>query len=290
METKKLFGKPVAKHIKSEIDIKINQLFLKGITPGLAVIIVGDDAASKVYVKNKQRAFERMKCYSKVFKLDSTTRQKEVEKIISKLNVDQKFHGILVQLPLPSHLNTKRIIQMINPEKDVDGFHPENVGKLSIGIPLFVPCTPLGIIEMMKFYKIKVEGRHVVVIGRSDIVGKPIFSMLIQKMNYGNGTVTMCHSRTKKLSYHVKQADVIIAAVGVPNIITKDMIKKGADIIDVGINRVADNSERGYHLCGDVDFDSAIGIANTITPVPGGVGVMTITMLLHNTVLAASQA
>jgi len=289
METKKLFGKPVAKHIKSEIDFKINQLFSKGITPGLAVIIVGDDAASKVYVKNKQRAFERMKCYSKVFKLDSTTSQKEVEKIIDKLNMDQKFHGILVQLPLPSHLNTKRIIQMINPAKDVDGFHPENVGKLSIGMPLFIPCTPLGIIEMMKFYKIKVEGRHVVVIGRSDIVGKPIFSMLIQKMNYGNGTVTMCHSRTKNLSYHVKQADIIIAAVGIPNIITKDMIKEGVDIIDVGINRVSDNSERGYHLRGDVDFDSVIGIANTITPVPGGVGVMTITMLLHNTVLAASQ-
>jgi methylenetetrahydrofolate dehydrogenase (NADP+)/methenyltetrahydrofolate cyclohydrolase len=205
------------------------------------------------------------------------------------LNVNAKFHGILVQLPLPKHINSRNILLNISPEKDVDGFHPINLGNLLAGSPEFIPCTPNGVIEILKYYNIPVSGKHVVIVGRSNIVGKPMFALLSQKFKIGNATVTICHTGTHDLRVHTKQADIIIAAAGIPHLITGDMISEGVDIIDVGINRVNDDSEKGYHLTGDVDFDSIFGIANSITPVPGGVGPMTITMLLANTIQSAKN-
>ena len=208
--------------------------------------------------------------------------------LIDKLNNDSRIHGILVQLPLPNHLDSKKILNKVKPSKDVDGFHPLNLGSLFEGNPNFIPCTPNGIIQILDYYKIETSGKHVVVIGRSNIVGKPMFALLAQKFKVGNATVTMCHTGTKDTSYYTKQADIVIAAVGVPEMLNSDMIKEGACLIDVGINRIEDNSSnKGYRLVGDIDIKSVMGKASSITPVPGGVGPMTITMLLYNTVLAA---
>ena len=289
METLLLKGKPVSDSIRLALVPRVQSLKEIGIIPKLAAIIVGDDPASKVYVLNKTRAFEKLNCESQTFRLDVGFSEKEVLTLIDTLNNDSSVHGILVQLPLPNHLDAKTILHAVSFKKDVDGFHPKNLGLLLEGNPNFIPCTPQGILEILKHYDIPVSGRHVVIVGRSNIVGKPMFALLAHKYEMGNATVTICHTGTKDLALHTKQADIIIAAAGSPNMITGDMIKEGVDIIDVGINRVEDNSEKGYTLLGDVNTESVMGIANSVTPVPGGVGPMTITMLLVNTVKSAEK-
>ena len=291
MDTKVLFGKTVSIHIKEELSKDIALLKEKNITPGLAAIIVGDDPASKVYVRNKSKAFKNNGCYSETFSLPVDTPEKDLLDLIDKLNSNNKFHGILVQLPLPNHINSKKVLNHVNPSKDVDGFHPLNLGHLLEGEPSFIPCTPNGIIKMLEYYNIQTTGKHAVIIGRSNIVGKPMFALLAQKFKVGNSTVTMCHTGTDDISYYTKQADIVIAAVGVPEMLKGDMIKEGACLIDVGINRVDDlDSEKGYKLVGDIDADSVKGKAKFLSPVPGGVGPMTITMLLYNTVHSALKS
>ena len=289
METLLLKGKPVSDSIRLALVPRVQSLKEIGIIPKLAAIIVGDDPASQVYVRNKARAFKKLSCESQTYRLDSRSSEEDVLTLIVRLNNDPSVHGILVQLPLPKHLDSKTILHTVSPNKDVDGFHPENLGLLLEGNPNFIPCTPHGVLEILKHYDIPVSGRHAVIVGRSNIVGKPMFALLVQKFEMGNATVTICHTGTKDLAVHTKQADIIIAAAGSPNMITGDMIKEGADIIDVGINRVDDDSEKGYTLVGDVNTESVMGIANSVTPVPGGVGPMTITMLLVNTVKSAEK-
>jgi len=287
LETLILKGKPVSSKIKEDLSVRISVLKSKDIIPSLAAIIVGNNPASKLYVSSKAKTFAKLGCYSEVFELESNIDKDALINFIQNLNKNKKFHGILLQLPLPKHLDEKEILQIIIPEKDVDGFHPVNQGYIMQGNPKFIPCTPLGCLKILDYYNINVEGKDVVVIGRSNIVGKPISSLLSQNFSYGNATVTLCHTRTKDLSLYTKKADIIIAAVGVPNLVNRDMIKKGAHIIDVGINRIEDNSrEKGYRVVGDVNFNDVLGKAASITPVPGGVGVMTVTMLLSNTVEA----
>ena len=289
LETRILKGKPVADKIKAQLSVDIEQLASEGIIPGLATVLVGNDPASEVYVRGKAKAFEKLNCFSETFRLEEDAKEFEVISLIHHLNQNPKFHGILLQLPLPKHLDSQKILSEISPKKDVDGFHPVNLGSLLEGSPNFIPCTPNGIIEVLKFYNIKTEGKHAVIVGRSNIVGKPMFAILAQKMETGNATVTICHTRTPDISYFTKQADIIIAASGVPELIKGTMIKDGVIIIDVGINRVDDDSEKGYCLVGDVDFNGVKGIAGSVTPVPGGVGPMTITMLLSNTVQSAKN-
>ena len=289
MGTLLLKGKPVSDSIRLSLEPRVQSLKEIGIVPKLAAIIVGDDPASQVYVRNKARAFEKLSCESQTYRLDSKSNEENVLTLIDRLNNDPSAHGILVQLPLPKHLDSKTILHTVSPNKDVDGFHPENLGLLLEGNPNFIPCTPHGVLEILKHYDIPVSGRHAVIVGRSNIVGKPMFALLVQKFEMGNATVTICHTGTKDLAAYTKQADIIIAAAGSPNMITGDMIKEGADIIDVGINRVDDDSEKGYTLVGDVNTESVMGIANSVTPVPGGVGPMTITMLLVNTVKSAEK-
>ena len=291
MDTKILFGKAVSIHIKEKLSKDIACLKEKNIIPGLAAIIIGDDPASKVYVRNKSKTFKSNGCYSETFSLPTDTSEKDLLDLIDKLNNDKKFHGILVQLPLPCHINSKNILNHVSPDKDVDGFHPLNLGHLLEGEPSFIPCTPNGIIKMLEFYNIKTAGKHAVIIGRSNIVGKPMFALLGQKFKVGNATVTMCHTGTDDISYYTKQADIVIAAVGVPGMLKGDMIKEGACLIDVGINRVDDlDSEKGYKLVGDIDAKSVMNKASSLSPVPGGVGPMTITMLLYNTVNSALKS
>ena len=289
METLLLKGKPVSDSIRLSLEPRVQSLKEIGIVPKLAAIIVGDDPASQVYVRNKARAFEKLNCESQTYRLDSKSNEENVLTLIDRLNNDPSAHGILVQLPLPNHLDSKTILHTVSPNKDVDGFHPENLGLLLEGNPNFIPCTPHGVLEILRHYDISVSGRHAVIVGRSNIVGKPMFALLAQKFEMGNATVTICHTGTKDLAAYTKQGDIIIAAAGSPNMITGDMIKEGADIIDVGINRVDDDSEKGYTLVGDVNTESVMGIANSVTPVPGGVGPMTITMLLVNTVKSAEK-
>ena len=289
METLLLKGKPVSDSIRLSLEPRVQALIETGIVPKLAAIIVGDDPASKVYVRNKARAFRKLNCESQTYQLNSKSSEKDVLTVIDRLNNDPSVHGILVQLPLPNHLDSKTILHTVSPNKDVDGFHPENLGLLLEGNPNFIPCTPHGVLEILRHYDIPVSGRHAVIVGRSNIVGKPMFALLAQKFEMGNATVTICHTRTKDLASFTKQGDIIIAAAGSANMITGDMIKEGADIIDVGINRVDDDSEKGYILVGDVNTKSVMGIANSVTPVPGGVGPMTITMLLVNTVTSAEK-
>ena len=289
METLLLKGKPVSDSIRLSLEPRVQSLIEVGIVPKLAAIIVGDDPASQVYVRNKARAFRKLNCESQTYQLNSKSSEKDVLTVIDRLNNDPSVHGILVQLPLPNHLDSKAILHRVSPNKDVDGFHPENLGLLLEGNPNFIPCTPHGVLEILRHYDIPVSGRHAVIVGRSNIVGKPMFALLAQKFEMGNATVTICHTRTKDLASFTKQGDIIIAAAGSANMITGDMIKEGADIIDVGINRVDDDSEKGYILVGDVNTKSVMGIANSVTPVPGGVGPMTITMLLVNTVTSAEK-
>lgn len=275
---KLLMGKEVSARIKQELKAETDKLKEKGINPGLAVIIVGDDPASRVYVNNKKKACEECGIYSEEYALPAETSQEELLELIEKLNKKDDISGILVQLPVPKHIDETTIINAIDPKKDVDAFHPVNVGKIMVGDFDFVPCTPAGVMELIKESGIDVSGKECVVVGRSNIVGKPQAMLLLHQ----NGTVTICHSRTKDLKEHTKKADILVAAVGIPNFITGDMIKEGAVVIDVGINRLENKK-----LCGDVDFESAEKVAGAITPVPGGVGPMTIAMLMKNTVKAA---
>ncbi|MFA5422239.1 MAG: bifunctional methylenetetrahydrofolate dehydrogenase/methenyltetrahydrofolate cyclohydrolase FolD [Phycisphaerae bacterium] len=283
-------GKQVAADMRAELKAEVEQLKKKGIVPGLAVVLVGDDPASKSYVTAKEKACEEIGIYSDDNRLPATTSRQELMSLVNKLNKDSKIHGILVQLPLPKHIDESEILLAINPEKDVDGFHPVNVGRMVVGEKAFLPCTPHGIIQLLLRSGVKIEGAEIVVVGRSNIVGKPIANMLIQKSPTGNATVTVCHTKTKNIAEHTRRADIVIAAAGRPNTITADMIKDGAVIIDVGVNRVEDpTKKKGYRLVGDVDFEAVKEKASLITPVPGGVGPMTITMLLYNTVESAKK-
>ena len=276
-----LSGKTVSARIKENLKKEVEELKAKGILPGLAVIIVGEDPASKVYVGRKEAMCEELGMHSEKFALPESTTQEELIALVEKLNCDDKIHGILVQLPLPRHLDEKAVINTINPKKDVDAFHPVNVGKIMIGDYDFVPCTPAGIMELIAESGVTVEGKTCVVVGRSNIVGKPMSMLLLHQ----NGTVTTCHSRTKNISEVTKSADILVAAVGKANFITKDMVKPGAVVIDVGMNRLDDG-----RLVGDVDFENVEKIAGAITPVPGGVGPMTIAMLMKNTFTAAKNS
>ena len=278
-------GKQTAAEIRTDLKQKIQQLESDGKpVPGLAAILVGENPASKVYVRSKERACEEIGIYSEVVRLPIETKETELIALIEKLNADKKINGILVQLPLPEHINEEKIIQAILPEKDVDGFHPVNIGKMILGQETFLSCTPYGIMKLLEKYKIETSGKHVVVVGRSNIVGKPIANMLLQKKENANAIVTVCHSAAEDISVYTKQADILIAAVGRANFITADMVKENVVIIDVGINRVDDAAaKRGYRLVGDVDFEAVSKKASFITPVPGGVGPMTIAMLLYNT-------
>lgn len=275
---KLLMGKEVSARIKAELKTEVENLKKEGINPGLAVIIVGEDPASQVYVRNKERACEECGIYSEKYALTAETTQEELLKLIDELNNKSSISGILVQLPVPKHIDEKTIINAIAPNKDVDAFHPVNVGKIMVGNYDFVPCTPAGVMELIKESGIDVSGKECVIVGRSNIVGKPQAMLLLHQ----NGTVTICHSKTKNLAEKTKNADILIAAVGIPNFIKGDMIKEGAVVIDVGINRLENKK-----LCGDVEFESAEKVAGAITPVPGGVGPMTIAMLMKNTVKAA---
>ncbi|HOD51455.1 MAG TPA: bifunctional methylenetetrahydrofolate dehydrogenase/methenyltetrahydrofolate cyclohydrolase FolD [Candidatus Hydrogenedentes bacterium] len=284
-------GKKIAAQIRAEVKTEVDALKKKGITPGLAVVIVGDDPASHVYVRGKARACEELGMNSFVHQLPANATERRVLNLVRKLNEDPKVHAFLVQSPLPKHMDENKVVTAIDPEKDADGFHPVNVGKLLIGEPAMMPCTPHGCQELLNRTGNSPEGKHVVIVGRSNIVGKPLAALLIQKAKGANATVTICHSRTRKLASITKQADILVAAMGVPEFIKGHMIKDGAVVIDVGVNRVEDAaSPKGYRLVGDVDFKAACRKARAITPVPGGVGPMTIAMLMKNAVLAAKRA
>ena len=284
-------GKQVAADMRVELKEQVVELKEKGIVPGLGVILVGEDPASKSYVTAKERACENIGIYSDNNRLPAETSQEELMALVEKMNKDPKINGILVQLPLPKGLNEAEVLLAIDPAKDVDGFHPVNVGKMVVGEKAFLPCTPHGVIQLLKRSGVTIEGAEVVIVGRSNIVGKPLANMLIQKKSNANATVTVCHTRTKDLPYHTKRADIVIAAAGRPNTVTADMVKEGVVVIDVGVNRVEDaTKKRGYRLVGDVDFEAVKEKASFITPVPGGVGPMTITMLLYNTVESAKKA
>ena len=282
-------GKAIAAAIRNELKERVAALkAAKGITPGLAVILVGEDPASQSYVSAKEKACAEIGLFSDDNRLPATTTQEELLALIARKNADPRIHGILVQLPVPKHIDPEQVIAAIAPEKDVDGFSPVSVGRLVLGQPGFVSCTPNGIIQLLLRSGVKTAGAHAVVVGRSNIVGKPLANLLMRKGPGGDATVTLCHSRTPDLGSYTRQADILIAAVGAPHTITADMVKPGAVVIDVGVNRVpAPETPRGYRLVGDVDFEAVREVASLITPVPGGVGPMTITMLLHNTVQAA---
>jgi len=273
-------GKAIAAKIRKELTAEVAGLKTKGVIPGLAVVLVGEDPASKVYVSMKEKACTDVGIFSAEHKLSVETSETELLSLIARLNADPKIHGILVQLPLPKQINTEKVLEAISPDKDVDGFHPYNVGRLMVGKPTFQPCTPYGVMVMLKEIGFDLAGKNVVVVGRSNIVGKPVAMMCLQQ----HATVTICHSRTKNLADVVRSADVVIAAVGVPEMIKGDWIKEGAVVIDVGVNRVGEKK-----LVGDVEFAAAAERAAAITPVPGGVGPMTITMLLYNTVESAKK-
>ena len=282
-----LSGIEVRDSVFDNLQSRINSLKLNKITPGLAVVLVGDSPASKIYVNSKSKAFKSLGLHTETFKLPSKTTQQELTELIAELNQNKAYHGILVQLPLPSQIDSDYIVSCINPEKDVDGFHPNNAGLLSIGKPRFIPCTPKGIMRILSYYKIDLQGKHIVVVGRSNIVGRPISILTSLKNKNANGTTTICHSGSVDIPSFTKNADIIIVALGVPEFLTGNMIKKGSVIVDVGINRVDDDSERGYHLVGDIKWDEINGKASAVSPVPGGVGPMTIAMLVENTIEAA---
>jgi len=283
-------GKLIASEIREDLTKEVETLKLKGVTPGLGVILVGLDPASMSYVTAKERACDALGLYSENVKLPAETTEEELLALVNKMNDNPKIDGILVQLPLPKHIDTDKVIMAIKPSKDVDGFHPESIGKMLMGKDTFLPCTPHGIIKLLLHSNVKVEGANVVVVGRSNIVGKPVANLLLDKSEGGNATVTVCHSRTKNMAEITKRADILIAAIGKAEFITSDMIKDGAVVIDVGVNRVEDSTKkRGYRLVGDVDFKTAVEKASKITPVPGGVGPMTITMLMYNTVESAKR-
>lgn len=278
-------GKKIASEIRNELKENISQLIAKGSNvPGLVVIIVGDDPASHIYVKSKSKACEEIGMRTKTETFSDSISEGELLAVIKSYNNNKDYHGILVQLPLPNHISADRVIETISPKKDVDGFHPISVGNLVIGKETFTSCTPAAIQELLKRYNIDTKGKHVVVVGRSNIVGKPIANMMLQKADGANSIVTIVHSATKDISYYTQQADILIAAIGKAEIIKTDMVKDGVVIIDVGINRLDDPTKpKGYRIVGDVDFDNVSKKSSFITPVPGGVGPMTIAMLLSNT-------
>ncbi len=288
MTAKLIDGKVVSEHILGNLKPRIEALRLRGITPGLAAVLVGDNPASTTYVNSKAKACQKLGLYSEVITRPANTTQSDLLAIVHDLNRNDRIHGILVQSPLPSHFNELDVTVAIDPKKDVDGFHPYNVGLLLLGKPRLVSCTPYGIIKLLEYYQIETSGREVVVVGRSNIVGKPVAALLMQKGKNANATVTIAHSQSRDLPAITRRADIVIAAIGRPQTITADMIKEGAVVIDVGINRVNDPaSPKGYRIVGDVDFEPCARKASYITPVPGGVGPMTIAMLMTNTVTAA---
>lgn len=284
MSAQILDGKKTSAEVKEELKPRIAYLTEQGCQPGVAVVLVGDDPASQIYVRNKERTCEKLGIYSVQHRLPATTPQEELIELVNNLNQDERIHGILVQLPLPPHIQEREVLYHISPEKDVDGFHPYNLGRLMIGDPVFLPCTPWGVQELLLRYNLSPEGKNVVIVGRSNIVGKPLAMMLVQKGRGANATVSMCHTGTRNLSTYTRMADILVAACGSPRLITPDMVKKGAVVVDVGINRVGDKT------VGDVDFEGVREVASYISPVPGGVGPMTIAMLMANTVKAAERA
>lgn len=296
MSAKIIDGKQVAQEMRAEIKTEVEKLAAEGITPGLVTILVGEDPASKSYVTAKQKTSKELGFYSCQDTQPADITEDALLALVDKYNRDPKIHGILVQLPLPKHINETKVLLAIDPDKDVDGFHPINVGKLMIGEANFLPCTPAGIQQLLIRSGTEMEGAEVVVVGRSNIVGKPIANILLQKQDGANATVTICHTRTKDTAAHTKRADVLIVAAGVPNAVTADMVKEGAVVIDVGVNRVGEKPSKKTPgkmvaiLKGDVDFDAVKEKASAITPVPGGVGPMTITMLMYNTLKSAKLA
>jgi methylenetetrahydrofolate dehydrogenase (NADP+)/methenyltetrahydrofolate cyclohydrolase len=281
-------GNEVAKVIRSELKDEVAKMKSSGVTPGLVVILVGEDAVSQVYVRKKGEACQELGIHSETVRLPAETTEEELLKLIDKYNADPKFDGILVQLPLPKQISEEKVLMRLDPGKDVDGFHPVNVGKMVVGAESYLPCTPAGIQELLVRSGNEPKGKHVVVVGRSNIVGKPIANILVQKAPGADATVTVCHSRTSDLPGITRQADILIAAIGVPKFVKADMVKDGVVVIDVGVNRIDDPSTKsGTRLVGDVDFEPVKEKAKAITPVPGGVGPMTITMLMKNTIQAA---
>lgn len=285
--SKVLSGLDTAATVYESFNDRIKVLSTKGVVPGLCVVLVGEDPASQIYVRTKSKKLKSLGLVSETIRLDADVTEQKLLSIIEDLNANSKFHGILVQMPLPEHINSQNVINSINPAKDVDGFHPENVGWLSIGKPRFIPCTPKGIMRIFSHYNIDLTGKDIVVIGRSNIVGRPM-SILVSSNN-ANGTCTVCHSRTKNINDYSRNADIIISAIGVPNFLTSEMIKEDSIIIDVGINRIDSDNEKGYKIVGDADYDSVFDKVSKITPVPGGVGPMTIAMLVENTIEAAEN-
>jgi methylenetetrahydrofolate dehydrogenase (NADP+)/methenyltetrahydrofolate cyclohydrolase len=288
MAARLIKGGEISKQIREEIGNEVTELKEKhDLTPGLATILVGEDPGSKVYVGQKEKACNNLGIYSDRRDLPDDISESALLDLVQTLNQDSKIHGILVQLPLPKHINAERVIYAIDPAKDVDCFHPVNVGKLMIGTGVFLPCTPHGIVELLRRADISTEGKHVVVVGRSNIVGKPMANLMMQRPPGGNATVTVCHTGTKDLATYTRMADILIVAVGQPKAVNADMVKDGVVVIDVGVNRIGKTDEGKAILAGDVDFDTVQEKASAITPVPGGVGPMTITMLMKNTVVAA---
>ncbi len=284
-------GAKVAAEMQAEMAEDVKRLIERGVTPCLAVVLVGEDPASQVYVRNKTRTCRKMGIRSDQHDLDASTSEDALLDLLHTLNEDDSVHGILVQMPLPPQIAVGRVLTAIAPAKDVDGFHPENVGRMVAGDPYLLPCTPHGIQQLLLRSGIGISGRNVVVVGRSNIVGKPLANILMQKAEGANATVTVCHTGTQEIPEHTRRADIIVAAAGRPNTITADMVIEGVVIIDVGVNRLEDASKkRGYRLVGDVDFEALMEKASAISPVPGGVGPMTITMLMHNTIRAANTA
>lgn len=283
-------GKLVAEKIKAELKLESARLIDAGIDPHLVAILVGDDPASHTYVKNKEIACQEAGIVSTVYRQSASMTEKELLTMIDFINNDPEVHGMIVQLPLPKHINPDKVIQKINPAKDVDGFHPVNIGRMVQGVPAYLPATPFGIMKLLEYYKVETEGKHCVVLGRSNIVGTPVSILMSRKANPGNATVTLCHSKSLNLDSITREADILIAAIGQQGFVKADMVKEGAVVIDVGMHRVpSDETKSGFRLTGDVDFNGVSRKASLITPVPGGVGPMTIVSLLYNTILAAKK-
>jgi methylenetetrahydrofolate dehydrogenase (NADP+)/methenyltetrahydrofolate cyclohydrolase len=288
MSAKIISGTETAKAIKEELKKEVADLADK-VVPGLVTILVGEDPASQSYVAAKNKTAHALGIHSEQVTLDAETSEEDLLALVEKYNNDDKIHGILVQLPLPKHIDEAKILNAINPDKDVDGFHPVNVGRMVLGEQCFLPCTPHGVLELLQRSGVETSGAEVVVVGRSNIVGKPVANLMLQKRDAGNATVTLCHTRTKDIDFHTKRADILIVAAGVANMIKADQVKEGVVVIDVGVNRIGVTESGKAKLAGDVEFESVKEKAAAITPVPGGVGPMTITMLMKNTVQSAKQ-
>ena len=284
-------GKDISRKVRESLIPRINNLKSKGIIPGLAVVLIGDDPSSLIYVNLKAKAFENMSLFSKTFHMPQNFSQKDTLNLVNDLNRDSRYHGILIQMPLPEHLDSMSVLEAIDPDKDADGLHPTNMGRMVLGIESPLPCTPHGILMLLKYSDIETSGKHVVVLGRSNIVGKPIANLLFQKSIMGNSTVTVCHTHTRNLKEITQNADILITALGQPEFVDSSYVRPGVIVIDVGVNRVEDKiCKKGYRLVGDVKFNDLKEIAEAITPVPGGVGPMTISMLIFNTIFLAEKS